>query len=160
MKIRLLSVIVILISTFAAFPTYASDDYENTEKRYSCHRGHSPAEIQDYKDIVITPVNKKPLSAEQVRQAIAQAARKNKWIITETANEKAGGQIEASLLVRNKHTAVVEIPYTAEKYSILYKNSVNMNYASCNNTRYIHRNYNVWVNRLQSAIAAELDAIK
>lgn len=43
-------------------------------------------------------------------------------------SEPASNTIEATIMVRNKHTVVVSIPYTATHYSINYKASTNMEY--------------------------------
>ena len=164
---RFLSAITILVSIFMLCPAHASDDYEtfgngnSNEKWRNCYKGaRTPAVVKDYKDVAIATFHEKTLPVDYVKKAIVEAARKNKWNIGNVAGGKIGGKLEASLLVRGKHTVIVEIPYTAEKYSLLYKESTNMNYASCESERYIHPNYNVWVGRLQQAIVTELEAIE
>ena len=64
------------------------------------------------------------------------------------------GIINGSILVRGKHRAEVQIYYDANKYSIVYKSSQNLDYRSKNET--IHRNYNRWVLNLQRSIDARL----
>jgi hypothetical protein len=46
----------------------------------------------------------------------------------------------------------VEIPYSASKYSIVYKSSENLDEADGK----IHRNYNGWVQNLDRAIRTEI----
>lgn len=61
--------------------------------------------------------------------------------------------IEARIVVRGKHTVVVDIPYTLAGYKIVYKDSVNMEYNPDSNAGVvIHPNYNNWVVRLDQCI--------
>ena len=53
-----------------------------------------------------------------------------------------------------KHTAVVEIPYSARSYSILYKSSANLDEGDGQ----IHNNYNGWIKNLAKGIDAQLVA--
>jgi len=64
------------------------------------------------------------------------------------------GHIVASLFIR-KHSAVVDIPYTASSYSIQYKDSTELNYDGTT----IHSNYNGWIQNLDHAIQARLSAM-
>jgi hypothetical protein len=49
----------------------------------------------------------------------------------------------------------VDIPYDRRTYSILYRDSVNMNYDGGN----IHSNYTGWVQRLNAAINSRLSML-
>jgi len=51
-----------------------------------------------------------------------------------------------------EHTAIVDIPYSAKSYSILYKSSVNLTEKSGQ----IHKNYNGWVQNLDQRIRVYL----
>ncbi|GAA4363354.1 hypothetical protein [Kangiella marina] len=57
------------------------------------------------------------------------------------------GLIRGTLHLR-AHTAVVDIPYTLNDYSILYVDSKNLDY----NGSTIHRSYPRWVNNLKAKI--------
>ena len=85
-------------------------------------------------------------SLEEVRDAIAEGCRAKGWnpVID---SEK---QINCSILVRGKHYAEVNIPFTESKYSILYSNSRVLEYDP--DRQLIHRNYNKWVILLSGAI--------
>jgi len=61
------------------------------------------------------------------------------------------GHIIGTLHLRT-HTAIVDISYNSDSYSITYKDSTNLGYTGTN----IHRNYNTWVNNLDKAINANL----
>ena len=85
-------------------------------------------------------------SLEEVRDAIADGCRAKGWnpvVDNET-------QITCSILVRGKHYAEVNIPFTETKYSILYANSRVLDYDP--ERKLIHRNYNKWVILLSGAI--------
>ncbi len=62
--------------------------------------------------------------------------------------EMRPGVMRATLDIRT-HQAVVDITYDAQRFSIAYVDSTNLNY---DGTR-IHPNYNGWVRRLADAIA-------
>ena len=64
------------------------------------------------------------------------------------------GTIVGTLNLRN-HTAVVEVTYNTENYSINYKDSENLKYNGTN----IHPNYNGWIRNLDSGIRAQLKTL-
>jgi len=90
----------------------------------------------------------KSVTSDQVKQAIVLAATSKGW----TTSLDQSGAIVATLIVRNKHTIVVTIPFAEDKFSVLYRDSSNMNYS--NGT--IHPHYNSWVESLLSGIRSEL----
>ena len=154
MKKKLLASAIMLSTAFLMIPAHA-DFYDNTEnsreRAGKCYRGaRKPAVVADIQDMS-TGSGK---TAAQVKDAIIRAASANRWTVRED-----GGRLEATLNVRNKHRIVVDIPFDADKYSLLYKNSSNMNYAACEGERFIHPNYNVWVDRLNKSIQSELLAM-
>ena len=55
-------------------------------------------------------------------------------------------------LMLRKHTAVVEIPYSARSYSIKYRSSINLD----EKDGQIHKNYNGWIQNLTRGINAQL----
>ncbi|MCL1985623.1 MAG: hypothetical protein FWG59_04165 [Betaproteobacteria bacterium] len=90
---------------------------------------------------------------QDMRDAILKGCADKNWRAVETD----ANTIEATNIVRNKHTVVVSIPYTAKSYSINYKSSSNMGYkAKSDGTFSIHPNYNNWVNNLDKAIRANI----
>src|SRR5436853_88263 len=82
-------------------------------------------------------------TAPQVRQAIVTAGTALGWKIADAGP----GKLQGTLSLRT-HTAVVEIPYSATKYSILYKSSEGLGESGGT----IHGNYNGWVQNLDRAI--------
>lgn len=63
------------------------------------------------------------------------------------------GVMTGTLVVRGKHTAVVDITYDKDTYKIIYKNSINLRHTSDGK---IHPNYNKWVATLDQNIRREL----
>jgi hypothetical protein len=100
----------------------------------------------------VTPASGKRPTLDQVRGAILRGATAQKW----QAVASGSGLFTATIVVRNKHTVVVEIPYSARNFSVRYKSSNNMNYENRNGVDVIHPNYNAWVQNLVSAIQAQL----
>jgi len=101
---------------------------------------------------IITPtrdISINEVSVQEVKTAIIRACALLKWVL----KEKNKNTIRASILVRNKHTVVVDIPYTANAYSIKYVNSINMKAKPDGS---IHPNYNNWVMKLADQINQEL----
>ena len=91
----------------------------------------------------------KNVSEKKMHDIIIKSCTDNNWRVSEPAQNT----IEATLMVRNKHTVVVSIPYTATHYSINYKASTDMEYKKkSDGTAVIHPNYNKWVGILDRDI--------
>jgi hypothetical protein len=89
----------------------------------------------------------KAVAPTQVRQAIITGGSALGWRIVDAGP----GRLEGTLNLRT-HVAVVDIPYTATQYSIVYKSGENLK--SADGT--IHKNYNGWIQNLERNIRAEL----
>jgi hypothetical protein len=113
-----------------------------------------PVPIVNHENIAVERTSGRPPSAAVVRQAILSAQTgRNAWEFT----EPTPGRIIATTVVNGKHTAMVEIVYTADHYSIYYKSSVNLKYKpGGNGVGVIHPFYNDWVMALREAIRIEL----
>lgn len=102
-------------------------------------------------DVVDAPVLQtaggQKLTADQVKLAIMRAGATLGWQIKEVQPFL----LEGTLHLRT-HMAQVNIPYSAERYSIVYKDSSNLQYDGKN----IHTNYNGWVQNLNKAIQAQM----
>lgn len=107
----------------------------------------APQPIYNVNDATVTTTSAKKLSAAQVRTAIVTAGTSLGWQVV----DKGPGHLEGTLHLRT-HTAVVDIPYSASKYSIVFKSAENLDAANGK----IHRNYNGWVQNLDRAIRTEL----
>ncbi len=89
-------------------------------------------------------------SMSDVRGAILQAGASLGWQMKVVRP----GLIVGTLYVRD-HMARVEIPYDRRTYSILYRDSSNLDYDGAN----IHSNYNGWVQNLSNAINERLSLL-
>lgn len=100
-------------------------------------------------DAPVTSASGKTPKSNEVKNAIVRAGVALGWQMRVTGP----GKITGTLNVR-KHTAVIEIPYSARSYSINYKSSVNLNEGEGE----IHKNYNSWIRNLARGIDAQLSA--
>jgi hypothetical protein len=106
------------------------------------------APVMDIVDApVVEPAGGPKLTADQVKLAIQRAGATLGWQIKEVQPYL----LEGTLNLRT-HMAQVNIPYSAERYSIVYKNSENLQYDGKN----IHSNYNGWVQNLDKAIKIQM----
>ena len=108
------------------------------------------APILNLENVPVTSTDGKALTAAQVRSSIVTAGTSLGWRIVDAGP----GKLEGTLILR-EHTAVVDIPYSAKSYSIVYKRSDKLN--EMNGT--IHSNYNGWVQNLDRAIRTEMSRL-
>ena len=101
--------------------------------------------IQNVNDAIVVSAN--PVKLEQVKSAIMIAGTSLGWKMAEVSP----GLIQGTLNLR-KHTAIVDIPHSTGKYSIVYKSSINLD----EKDGQIHKNYNSWVQNLSKKIGTEL----
>jgi hypothetical protein len=107
-----------------------------------CKSNFNTAPILDIQDQTVD----KGLSLSEVEKCIKSAGVRLGWKMTTVST----GLIEATLFNR-QHTAVVSIPFSKTKYSILYKDSKDL--YSDNGT--IHKSYNRWIKNLEKEIGIE-----
>lgn len=122
--------------------------------------------IVNFENQVIKRFDDKKLSMADVLTAIRNAAEKMDWRV----EPNGPGRIIATLVVRNQHTAIINIVYNTESYSITYRDSINLDYSAQGAkpqikegklvppaaTGVIHPNYNKWVQQFNDAIFREL----
>ena len=95
-----------------------------------------------------SPINStQELTVDDVERAIIEGARVRGW----QPRVVEPGHIEAVLYIRS-HVATVDIYFGTTSYSINYKDSVNLDYKDGR----IHRNYNKWVQNLNSDIQSKI----
>ncbi len=87
-------------------------------------------------------------SEEQVQQAILRGLQRRGWSVT----EQRAQLIRAKIVVRGRHGAEIDIPYSASLFSLNYRDSFGLDYKAGK----IHRNYNRWISRLRGTIVQEL----
>lgn len=94
------------------------------------------------------------LTLEDYEAAIIRAGASRDWTFERTGP----GHLVGSVTVRGKHSAVVDVVFDTDSYSISYKSSYNLNYESSQNV--IHPNYNAWVDNLKQEIDREIAALR
>lgn len=111
-----------------------------------------PVLIVNHENILVERPGGKATAAE-VKQAIMAAANATgrQWVIS----EPNPGRLLATYHVRT-HTVVTEITYSAERFSVVYHDSVNMKYTPSSGTGLIHPFYNRWVEDFVMAIRTQL----
>jgi hypothetical protein len=111
------------------------------------------APIQNLEDLPIVSADGKPLTVEQVKNAIISGGARARW----TASLQPGNVVRLTYSPRS-HVAVVNVTYNAKTYSIRYADSTNLNYApeGTKGDGVIHPNYNKWVQNLRQAIEVSL----
>jgi hypothetical protein len=102
----------------------------------------------EIRDAAIPAAVGQNLTMDQVAKGIVAAGAKHGWAM----KTERPGHIVGTLLIRS-HMAVVDIPYTASSYSIIYKDSSNLNYDA--GSKKIHANYSSWVRNLHVSIQRE-----
>ena len=106
-----------------------------------------PVPVQNVDNATIVSAAGKPLSADQVKDAIVRGGASMGWGI----KEAGPGKLIGTLVLRT-HTAVVDIAYSPTTYSITYKSSVDMREGGGK----IHPAYNGWIKNLTRSINAQL----
>ena len=87
---------------------------------------------------------------DEVQALIMQGCARRQW----TPEFEGDAVITCSILVRGRHYVKVEIPFSETDYSILYRDSEEMDYDE--ERQRIHRKYNGWVNNLRLMIDRQL----
>lgn len=105
-----------------------------------CKTGFNTAPIANVEDKMVVP----DITADDMERYIVMAGSDMDWSMKKVRD----GLIEGTFQ-RRGHTAVVSIPYTAKKYSIIYKSSSEGLYAEDGK---IHKIYNTWVHNLDKQI--------
>ena len=110
--------------------------------------------LQNYDNVPTVRADSAILTSARVRQAIVGATQqgKYKWTIL----EDAPGRIVTTFSIRNKHSLTVEIRYSGTEFSVVYRDSSNLNYVQGANGPIIHPAYNKQVKALVDAINANL----
>lgn len=97
------------------------------------------------------------LSQEQVLQGITAGLIGRGWTVIENDEQ---GNLVAQVIVRAKHTLIVDVAYDDQSFDINYKDSDNLDYRiRSNGTPNIHRNANSWMNNIRGDITAQLSAL-
>ncbi len=88
------------------------------------------------------------VSEEKMKTVIVNALQKREWNVQRLSPQL----VQAEITVRNQYYAAIDIRYTRNSYAITYRDSRELGYKDGK----IHRNYNRWVNNLDSDIMGGL----
>ena len=119
--------------------------------------GCRAAPMYNATDVVFTqPLTtvEKVLTIEDYKNAIRMSGTDRSW----TFVEAGPGHLQASVVVRKKHFATVDILFDTKSFSVTYKSSENLNYHAGSGE--IHPRYNQWIMKLQKDIQAEIAKLK
>ena len=100
--------------------------------------------IENHEFIALTRNDGSAMTDDQVKKAIIAGANLKGW----TAKEEGPGKLTLTIVVRNKHTAVIDVGYSNKGYSIKYVSSINLDYEVEDGKELIHHNYTRWINNL------------
>jgi hypothetical protein len=105
------------------------------------------APIYNVNEAPVPVVAQKQATMNDVKGAILRAGARLGWQMTEAGP----GVVNARIALRT-HTASADVKYTTKSYSIVYRDSTNLDATSGT----IHKNYNGWVENLDREIRVEL----
>ena len=93
------------------------------------------------------------LSLSEVKKGIDTGLFVREW----TSSNAKTGYVQGKVVVRGKHTLVVDINYTESSFEIKYKSSDNLKHSiNSSGVEKIHPNANSWMDNLNSSIVAAL----
>lgn len=87
------------------------------------HAQRTLVPIVSFENVPVAQAAGAPVTAEQVGRAFIEAGEEARWQMVPVGP----GELEATYVKSNKHTIVVTVRYDAQKYSVLFKRSDNMN---------------------------------
>lgn len=111
----------------------------------------SAVPIVEHENVAAMTPGGQPASADQIRRAFMAGGARRNWTFTEEGPSKLVGRLNV-----RTHQISVDIPISDGKFSILYKDSVNMKFGTEDGKKVIHPQYNTWVNNLLADVRTEL----
>jgi hypothetical protein len=109
------------------------------------------ADLIEWNNVTAVTGSGKPATAEEIKRAFMVGGARRGWIFTDAGPDK----MILKLDVRT-HTLMMELTYEPGKYSLKYKDSINLEYKDEAGKRTIHRNYINWNTNLMNDARAEL----
>lgn len=93
----------------------------------------------------------KPATAEEIKRAFMVGGARRGWTFTDAGP----GKMVCTVVVRT-HTLVMDLTFEEGKYSLSYKDSINLDYKDTDGKKTIHRAYVSWNTNLMNDARAEL----
>ena len=109
------------------------------------------ADLIEWNNVAAVTGSGKPATTEEIKRAFMVGGAKRGWTFTDAGPDK----MILTLVVRT-HTLMMELTYEPGKYSLKYKESINLDYKDEAGKRTIHRNYINWNTNLMNDARAEL----
>jgi len=109
------------------------------------------ADLIEWNNVTAVTGSSKPATAEEIKRAFMVGGARRGWTFTDAGPDK----MILKLNVRT-HTLMMELTYEPGKYSLKYKESVNLDYKDEAGKRTIHRSYISWNTNLMNDARAEL----
>lgn len=111
----------------------------------------SAGPLVEYENVAATGAGGQPATVDQIRKAFMVGGARRNWNFSEEGPNKLVGKLNV-----RTHQIVVDIPISEGRYSVMYRDSVNMKYGLEDGKKVIHPQYNNWVNNLLGDMRAEL----
>lgn len=108
------------------------------------------APLLNFENSPVVTVSGKQAKLDDVKKRIIAAGISKGWQMQPVTD----GHIVGTLFLGG-HMAKVDVKYTADTYSVTYKDSSNLNYDGAN----IHKRYNHWVRLLNDQIRVQLSQL-
>jgi hypothetical protein len=108
----------------------------------------------EFDDLPISTVDGNPLSSEQIRKAIVQAAAADEFVPA----AQPGNKVKL-IYTKRDYTLVVEVAFTPKSYSIKYVDSMNLGYGMEGGKQLIHPTVNRLLKNLRQRIDRQLNQL-
>lgn len=113
----------------------------------------APEQLINYPAIPVAASSGKALNADQVCQIVREVAEQKSWRV----EVQPEGKLVATLSWKSdKHAIVIEVSCAAASYSVAYKDSINMNFATRDGQMVIHPYYNRFVKEVNDSVRVRL----
>jgi len=108
-------------------------------------------EVTSWNNVSAMTGSGKPATAAEIKRAFMVGGTRRGW----TFADAEPGKMVCTIVVRT-HTLVMDLAYEDGKYSLNYKNSINLDYKDTDGKKTIHRSYVNWNTYLMKDARAEL----
>jgi hypothetical protein len=108
-------------------------------------------EVTSWNNVAAVTGSGKPAAADEIKRAFMVGGARRGW----TFADAGPGKMVGTLVVRT-HTLVMDLAYEDGKYSLNYKDSINLDFKEANGKKTIHRAYLNWNTNLMNDARAEL----
>ncbi len=108
-------------------------------------------DLVEWNNVAAITGSGKPATADEIKRAFMVGGARRGWTFTDAGPDK----MIATVVVRT-HTLVMELTYEPGKYSLKYKDSIDLDFKDEAGKRTIHRGYVNWNTNLMNEARSEL----